>query len=492
MDQSNFSTKTIHSFEELINTIHASMKLEEDSISRIHSAYEYAKKKHFGQLRKNGDEFISHVLTVANYIAQLKLDEISVISALLHDTVEKSDASIDEIDKVFGTSVAYIVDGLDDIRRFSRNITGEDSNREEFKKLIFNSTEDVRILIIRMAEKLHNLCTITEKDSDESINAAKRALNIYAPLCEYLNLSSFQRELEDRSFEIVCPKEYQFIKSAVQKYLYDQQSLIDEFKERLLGIFSNYSALKNLTLTSRKKGLYSIFKKIKKKYADKYGGINEESFSKVLDIYAARVLVNTVEECYMVLGLIQSSFEVVQEEFSDYIVDPKDNGYRSIHVIVKFKGFTFEIQIRTYEMHEYNEYGPASHIAYKAGGSTKVLDMTWTKDLVKWQGSEQKEVYKIKAFSNSIFVFTPKGLVVRLEKGSTPIDFAFRIHTEIGKCYKGAKVNGKLVSMSTVLQTGDVVEILTQNKPNLSLDWINIAKMNSTKSKIRRCLGIYK
>jgi GTP pyrophosphokinase len=485
----DFNYLTITKLEQLIATI-IDLKLDVD-IDKITNAYKYSEIKHKDQLRNNGDLAISHALTVANYIAQLRLDETSIIVALAHDVVEKCGTNIDEIDHTFGTTVAFIIDGLNNIRKFSKNINGTQSDSEVLKQLIFNSTEDVRILIVRIAEKIHNLLTLTDFTSEQAIKAAERALLIYAPLSEYLNLSGFQKTLEDKAFEILYPKEYRFINDAVEEVYQDQKDIINQFQNQLSTIFSQYN-ISNLQINSRRKGKYSIYRKIKKKYMDKYGGLNHESFSRVLDIFASRVLVNSVEECYMVLGLIQSNFEMIQEDFADYIADPKENGYRSIHTIVRYLGKTFEVQIKTHEMHEINEYGSASHIAYKSKGSINTADMTWTKDLVKWQGSSEKEIYKLKAFSNSIFVFTPKGLVIRLEKGSTPIDFAFRIHTEIGKRYTGSKVNGKMVNMSAVLNTGDVVEILTQKKPNVSIDWVNIAKMNSTKNKIRRSINLLK
>lgn len=480
-----FDFGTIQVFDELVNTIQR-LKISHD-LELIRQAYIFAEDKHKDQVRQNGQRAITHVLTVANYIAQLKLDSVSIVAAILHDVPEKCDVEIDEIDRLFGTEVAFIVDGINNVRKFSKNISGENSDREALKNLIFNATEDIRILIIRIAEKLHNLKTLTDKTSDLAKKAASRALLIYAPISEYLGLSAIQRELEDLSFGVLYPEEYDFIIKKINEYFDNTKGTIEKFEIEFGELLTNYKV--EHTFYSRKKGAYSAYKKIKNKYVDRFGGFNDKSFSKLMDVYAARVIVNTVEECYMVLGLIQSNYEVVQEEFKDYIVDPKPNGYRSIHCILKYQFVTFEIQIRTKEMHEFNEFGPASHIAYKLNDSGKAKDLTWTKDLVKWKDNTDKEIFKLKAFSNSIFVFTPKGLVIRLEKDSTPIDFAFRVHTQIGTNYKGAIVNGKIVNMQYKLQTGDVVEVLTQSKPNVSLDWVKIAKMNYTKNRIKRAIS---
>lgn len=483
---SNFNFETIQSFNELLTTLQ-SQSLSHD-LELIQKAYKYAEEKHKDQVRQNGQKAITHVLTVANYIAELKLDTISIVAAILHDIPEKCRVDIDEIDQLFGTEVAFIVDGINSVRRFSKNISGENGDREALKNLIFNSTEDIRILIIRIAEKLHNLKTLTEKQSSEAKKAASRALLIYAPLSEYLGLSSIQRELEDLSLEIQYPQEYSFITKKINEYFDDTKGLIEKFENEFGRLLKNYN-VGLINLYTRKKGVYSAYRKLKNKYAEQFGGFNDQSFSKLMDVYAARVIVSTVEECYMALGLLQSNYEIIQAEFVDYIADPKPNGYRSIHCLFKYNYVTFEVQIRTQEMHDYNEFGPASHIAYKLNDPSKASELTWTKDLIKWKGSTNKEIYKLKAFSNSIFVFTPKGLVIRLEKDSTPIDFAFRVHTQIGKNYKGAIVNGKIVNMQYKLQTGDVVEVLTQNKPNVSLDWVKIAKMSYTKNRIKRAIA---
>lgn len=480
----NVDFTTIKTFKELEDLIGNNPAYD---VGKIKEAFDFASKVHHGQKRLSGEEYICHPLTVAKYIAMMNLDQISIISALIHDVIQQGNISIDEIDAKFGTDVAFIVDGLSTMRKFSQQTSEARSEVADLKTLIFNATEDIRVVLIRIAEKVHNIQDVSALSVEQKNESANKALKIYAPLAEYLGLGVFQRELEDKAFEILDPANYQFISSHIESFLTQQQDVTDSFEKEFSELLRKYN-VSDFTFQIRKKGVYSAFKKLKRKYL-KPGEtqITTESFNRLLDIFASRVIVNTIEDCYIVLSVIQSNYETLQEEFADYIANPKENGYKSIHNIIKYKGITLEVQIKTKEMHEFNEFGPASHISYKMGKTKGNTSVTWTKDLVKWQDSGvSKEDFKIKAFAESIFVFTPKFLVIRLDKGSTPIDFAFRIHTDVGYKYAGAKVNGKMVSMDHVLQTGDIVEIITISKENVTMDWLKFAKMNETKSRIRR------
>jgi guanosine-3',5'-bis(diphosphate) 3'-pyrophosphohydrolase len=484
----NFDTTEIHNFEGLKDLINSS-NVNYDLL-QIEKAYNYAQNLHKETQRASGETQMVHVLTVAAYIVRLNLDNVSVIAALLHDTVDKGNVSIDDIDKEFGTEVAFIIDGVNSIRSFTKKFAELDSGIENFKNMIFNITEDVRIILIRLAEKLHNLLTINTLPVESERFSARKALLIYAPLAEYLGLGFFQRTLEDLAFKILNPEEYSQILNLSQKYEIEKHDLIDDFNADLKNLLSEYK-IKFFDMQIRKKGIYSIYKKLKAKHLQPDEPINAEVFGKLKDIYASRVILNNVEECYLVLGLVHSKWEFSKEDFDDYIAKPKENGYRSIQTTISYKSAFFEVQIRTQEMHEYNEFGPASHIAYKLKGSKSAgSTLTWTKDLVKWQESPNlsKEDFQIKTFASSIFVFTPKGLVIRLEKQSSPIDFAFRIHTGVGSHYCGALVNGKMVSMEHKLQTGDVVEVLTSKNAKANLDWLKFAKSTSTRAKIRKIL----
>lgn len=480
----NFDLKPISTLEELKQFLPEGFGKKD--LELVDAAYAYAQKIHKDVLRISGETQLSHVLTVAKYVAQLNLDVTSVAASLLHDVLERSPSSADELDKLFGTDIAFIVDGLSHIRKLSQNVEVDHDHldMEDFKKLIFNATEDVRILIIRLAEKLHSLLNIDGLDVTRRKRAAERGLKIYGPLAEYLGLSVFQTLIEEESFKILKPKEYNIISTEIESYFKSSKNIFDAFEKEISEILNQYN-IHYYPIQVRKKSIYSAYLKTKRKFLKEGEELKPEHVRGLFDIYAARIIVDTVEQCYMVLGLIQSKYGIYPEEFNDYISNPKPNGYKSMHLIIKFKETTLELQIRTLEMHEYNEYGPASHAIYKLQSKGLKGSFTLTEDLMKWQ-EKGNEKYKIKLFAESVFVFTPKGLVIRLDKGSTPIDFAFRIHTDIGYKYTGAKVNGKMVSMDYKLQTGDVIEILTQKKDNVSLDWLKNAYMTETKSRIRR------
>jgi guanosine-3',5'-bis(diphosphate) 3'-pyrophosphohydrolase len=457
----------------------------------IEKAYTFLETKLGTTSRLGGDSYIQHALNVAGYIVRLGLDSPSIVAALLHDVIDKGTATLDELDKEFGTEIAFLIDGLSTMRRMSHNSSDNESDLTNFKNLIFNATEDIRILVIRLAEKVDSILSLDRLDPEIQQKAAFKALNIYAPLAEYLNLGVFQKELEDKAFKVIYPEEYEIINSYIEKFFAESQSTIDDYVLYLTDLLHSYN-INNFKIQARRKGIYSAFKKVKGKYLKPGEKLTVESINHLKDVFASRIIVDTVEQCYIVLGLLNSVFDTLQDEFDDYIAKPRANGYKSVHTLVLYKGTIFEAQIRTHEMHEYNEYGAASHIAYKlrsAGKKTGDQSYTWTKDLVKWKENTDKENFKIKAFADSIFVFTPKGMVVRLDKGSKPLDFAFRIHTTLGYRYMGARINGKMVNMNYELQTGDTIEIITGSKDNVTLDWLKCATMTETKSRIRRRLN---
>lgn len=484
---SNVIIAPTNSLEELLDLVRSFSDADKLMVKK---AYRYADDKLATHERLGGDSYLVHALNVAGYIARLDLDPASVIAALLHDVIDKAGASLDEIDSEFGTEIAFIVDGLSTMRKMSHNSSPNEKDLINFKNLIFNATEDIRILMIRLAEKVDSILTIERIDEETRKRSAFKALNIYAPLAEYLNLGVFQRILEDEAFKILFPEEYEIINNYIESFFKETQNKVEDYVEYLTDLLKSYN-IQNFEIYARKKGIYSAFKKIKGKYLKPGQKLNLEAVDKLKDLFASRIIVDTVEQCYIVLGLLNSVFETLTDEFDDYVANPKPNGYKSIHTLLIYKGTIFEAQIRTKEMHEYNEFGTASHIAYKlkSAGKTSNSSLTWTKDLVKWQENSATENFKIKAFAESIFVFTPKGMVVTLDKGSKPIDFAFRIHTTLGYRYTGARVNEKMVNMNYELQTGDIVEIITGSKDNVTLDWLKFATMTETKSRIRRRLN---
>lgn len=486
-----FDTKEIHTYEELQEFL--PKDLSNKDLDLINYAYKYTLEAHASSpLRISGKSEITHALTVAKYISQLNLDVVSIASALLHDVIEKTSITTDEVDRLFGTDIAFIVSGVSHIRKLSENVDtrNADLDMENFKKLIFSATEDVRTLIIRLAEKLHNILNIEELSLERRLRASDRGIKIYATLAEYLGLGVFQTLIEENSFKIIKPKEFKLISDEIDKYYVETKDIFTSFEQNVEELLKQYK-IGYHPVQIRKKSIYSAYLKLKRKYLSEGKELSPDMVRNLFDIYASRIIVNTVEECYMVLGLLQSRFGIVNpEEFDDYIANPKPSGYKSIHLIVPFKSIKFEVQIRTVEMHEFNEYGPASHAIYKLkskGQKKSSESFTLTEDLMKWK-EEGGERYRIKLFAESVFVFTPKGLVVRLDTGSTPLDFAFRIHTDIGYKYVGAKVNGKMVSMDYQLQTGDVIEILTQKKDNMNADWLKYAFMTETKARIRKRL----
>jgi guanosine-3',5'-bis(diphosphate) 3'-pyrophosphohydrolase len=456
----------------------------------IKKAFNYSHNIHKDQFRESGEPFIEHPLTVAGYIAELGLDDISICAALLHDSIEKGNGNIEEIDKMLGTEVAFIVDGLTTIRSLSKNLKHADQFEENFNNLIFNSSEDIRIIIIRLAEKLHNILNIGTLSEDRSSKSAKKILNIYGPMAEYVGLASFKRIMEDEAFRIINPNEFAVVKRLVDITSSNAENIIKDFETEVSEILNQYG-LKNYEFYGRRKGIYSAYKKIKGRYLKPDESITDKVLTDLKDVYGFRLIVNTIEECYLALGLLHSKYEYSKDDFSDYISMPKENGYKSINSVFSYKGAFLEVQIRTHEMHEFNEFGPASHIAYKLQGSIKNnQSLTWTKDLTTWKDKStlKKEDFQIKAFQESVFIFTPKGLVIRLPKGSTPLDFAFRIHTDLGSKYQGAIVNAKMVNLDYKLKTGDVIEILAGKKDNLTADWIKHCATASAQARIRKKL----
>ncbi|MCS7317691.1 MAG: HD domain-containing protein [Candidatus Dojkabacteria bacterium] len=484
--------KKITTFEELVDILNIS-NISYD-LSFISKAYEVASNAHRNQYRISGESYEIHFLNVAKLIALLKLDEVSIVCALLHDVVEKGNLSLEQIDKDFGTEVAFIIDGLTTIKSLSQKYSSfyeETSNN--IKDLILAATDDVRIVIIRISEKLDNILNITNVNTDIVVNSANKIMNIYAPLCEYLGLGYFKRVLEDNAFKVLYKEEYDITCQAINSIVKEKGDILEEFKEDLQNLLKK-AKIDYLEVQTRVKSLYSSYLKVKRKYTQPTNTkITIDGFKKLKDLLAARIILKTVEECYMAIGLVHFQWEHDPTEYDDYIMKPKENGYRSIQSAIIYKDCFLEIQIRTQEMHEYNEFGPASHIAYKMLSSKKNSGntFTWTKDLIRWKNANvvNNDVYKIKVFANSVFVFTPKGLLIRLPKGATPLDFAFRIHTEIGIHYGGALVNGKMVNKQYTLNTGDTVEILLSAKPTVNVDWLKLVKTQSAKQKIKRYLN---
>jgi GTP pyrophosphokinase len=451
--------------------------------SKIKKAYDFMIKAHEGQTRLSGEPYSYHPAWIAKVVAQLNIGQEAIVAALLHDCVEDTKVTINNIADEFGDEVALLVSGLTEVKTKTSGIKINQTSIEEFRKFFFSSVNDVRVLIIRLVDKLHNSLTIEYLPKDRQILYAKNIMQIYGPLAEYVGLHFFKKQLEDIAFKILYPEEAEKIQKLFKEREKDEikaLNLVTTEIERILKI----NNIKDVIVEGRIKSLYSTYSKIKKK---------GEGYQ-VKDRVAIRVLTNNLVECYTVLGLLHAKYRSLPDEFEDYISLPKANGYRSIQTTIAWKDrLTVEIQIKTKAMHEFNEFGPASHIAYKMGKGINVtgVGMEWVKDLVKWQkGDNNVNNYQLKILTNYIYVFTPKGDTIQLPKGSTALDFAYRIHTSIGDRCIGVKINGKMGKIDDELKNGDLVEVLLGKKLNVNKNWIDIVRTTAARDHIRKTMKL--
>ena len=448
-------------------------------------AYHYAENAHSGQKRASGEAYFIHPCAVVNVLVDLGFDDVStLVAAFLHDVLEDTQVTADELEQKFGKEVLELVEGVTKLDKI-KFVSAEDEQAENLRKMFFAMAKDYRVIIIKLADRLHNMRTLDALKPEKQIKIATQSLKIYAPLAGRLGLSFVKCELEDLAMRYLYPDDYyelvEFIKTKSKERQQFIEKICDELKAKLqeLGIEGE--------VNGRQKHLYGIYKKMLKQ------GKNIEQ---IYDISAVRVIVNEVQDCYTVLGAIHTMWMPLPGRFKDYIAMPKPNGYQSLHttVITKFKE-TFEIQIRTYEMHRVAEYGIAAHWKYKEGktGATKIDDqINWLREVMDTQressdSHEFLENIEGNVFTDEVYVFTPKGKVLNLPVGSTTVDFAYAIHSAVGNKCIGAKVNGKIVPLNTVLNTGDIVEILTTNSgKGPSRDWIKFVKTASARTKIRQ------
>ena len=451
----------------------------------IRRAYELARKAHEGQTRVSGEAYIIHPLHVAQILTQLHLDDATISAALLHDVVEDTIYTNDQMKEMFGDEVAMLIDGVTKLGRLQYK-SKEEAQLESYRKMFLAMAKDIRVIMIKLADRLHNMRTLKYMREDKQKRIARETIEIYAPLANRLGISSIKWELEDLCLRYLEPEIYYDLVENVKQKRKERQTFIDtsieQIKEKLA------EAHIKADISGRAKHFYSIYKKMKR---------DNKELSEIYDLSAVRVLVDSVKDCYGVLGVIHAMWKPIPGRFKDYIAMPKSNGYQSLHTTVMTRGYPLEIQIRTFAMHQVSEYGVAAHWKYKEAGkgakATGAVDqkMSWLRQMVNLQQelSDPKEYFealKVDVFSDEVFVFTPKGDVVDLPKGSIPIDFAYRIHTEVGHHCVGAKVNGKLVPLEYKLKNGDIVSVIT-NKANNgpSRDWLNIVASSETRSKIR-------
>lgn len=460
----------------------------------IEKAYNFAEKKHAGQVRKSGDPYITHCLGVALILAKMHVGPQTIIAGLLHDTIEDTGTTKEEIVSLFGDEVAQLVDGLTKVTRLS-DYKNVEFTAENHRKIFVAMAKDVRVIIVKLADRLHNMRTLQFQPVEKQKRISKETLDVYAPIAHRLGLYQIQTELEDTSLYYLEPDKYAEIENKLNTLIVDAKQALDKLKNELINILTPTKI--SFEIKDRVKSIYSIYKKM---YLKNY------SFEQIYDIMALRIITETEQNCYELLGYVHANFKPVPGRFKDYIAMPKPNMYQSLHTtIVTDTGHFFEIQIRTKKMDELAESGVAAHWRYKEGTSYDPKkeqmeienQLHWFKDFVSMSheeaNSEQNAKDYVETLSHDIFdanvyVFTPKGNVICLTNGSTPIDFAYRIHSDIGEHLVGAKVNNILVPISTPLKTGDIVEVITSKNGCPNSQWLNIAKTNFAKNKIRKFL----
>lgn len=455
----------------------------------IKKAYVYSAKVHQGQIRKSGEPYLIHPLEVAGILAELKLDEASVVTGLLHDTIEDTLATKEEISELFGGEISELVDGVTKLSQFSAANTQEEKQAENFRKMVVAMAKDIRVLLVKLADRTHNMRTLDAMKPESQERIARETLDIYAPLANRLGIQWIKTELEELSFRYLKPTDFEELARKVDAASKEKERFVTEVVDIIRAKLGESSL--EADVTGRVKHVYSIWRKMRQL---------DVEFEQIQDVIGFRVIVESVAQCYESLGLIHSLWKPIPGRFKDYIAIPKPNLYQSLHTtVVGPRGERIEVQIRTREMHRIAEEGVAAHWAYKEkgrDGSGRPLSRKdaesfgWLRQLVEWQRDladprEFLETVKVDLFSDEVFVFTPKGAVKSLPRGATPVDFAYAIHTEIGEHCVGAKVNGKLVPLRYKLKNGDTIEILTSPHSHPSKDWLGFVKTSRATAKIR-------
>jgi guanosine-3',5'-bis(diphosphate) 3'-pyrophosphohydrolase len=473
--------------------------LPEDKLTLVENAYQFALKAHGNQLRLSGDPFITHPVETAMIVADLQLDETSVAAALLHDVPEDCGIPFSEIESKFGAEVTKLVEGVTRLDKISsqvqsaglKKIAESDAQVESLRKMFVAMAEDVRVVLIKLADRLHNMRTLKALTPEKQQRIAQETMDIYAPLAHRLGMWQLRWELEDLAFRYLQPDKYRETARLVAVRRATRERYIAQVIQILRGELEKAGI--KAEVTGRPKSLYSVYRKVQK-----YAAQGKE-FSDIHDLLALRVLVDTIQDCYSALGIVHNLWHPLPDQFDDFIANPKENMYQALHsTVMCLGGRPLEVQIRTYRMHRIAEYGVAAHWKYKEGGKTDIgfeEKITWLRQLMEWQrelsGTEFIESIKTDMFQDQVFVYTPKGEIKELPRGATPLDFAYRIHTDLGHRCIGAKVNGRLVSLDYQLRNGDTIEIMTTKAGRgPSLDWLNpnlgYVNTNQARERIRQ------
>ncbi len=464
--------------------------LDVEDLDLLDRAHVFATRAHEGQFRKSGEAFIIHPIAVATILSDIKMDAPTIVAALLHDTVEDTEVTLEDVTSEFSEEVAQLVDGVTKVGKIQIESLTEAQSRN-FRKMLIAMSRDVRVIVIKLADRLHNMRTLMALPEDRRIYKAKETMEIFAPLANRLGINSIKWELEDLSFFYLEPAKY----AQIQRMVAESREAREEYLAQAIEMLQEELDKVGIeaSITGRPKHLFSIYQKMTQR---------GKGFSEIYDLIALRIIVNDVKDCYSSLGVVHTMWHPMPGRFKDYIAMPKFNMYQSLHTtVIGPAGRPLEVQIRTQEMHRISEYGVAAHWRYKAKNAGRKVSeddldtqLAWLRRMLEWQDDTQDpkefmEALKVDLFDSEVFVFTPKGEVISLRAGSTPLDFAYAIHTQVGHHCVGAKVNGVIVPLGYELQTGDRVEILTQQNSSPSRDWLNIVKTSSARSKIRSYLS---
>ena len=477
-----------HTIEEVLETVKKSNRRAD--LKLIKRAYEFAKDKHKDQLRRSGEPYIIHPIQVAYILSTLGLDHSTICAALLHDVIEDTDVTLEDIAKEFSPEIAEMVDGVTKLSKL--NYTSEQEQQvENYRKMFLAMCKDIRVILIKLADRLHNMRTLKYLTRDRQIANARETMDLYAPLANRLGMYSLKWELEDLSFKYLYPEDYRELVEGIDKKREERLKFIDQIMQEIKVELKKQKIVAEIT--GRAKHLYSIYRKMQR---------DNKTLDQIYDLFALRIIVNSVKDCYAALGVVHELYNPMPGRFKDYISVPKPNMYQSLHTtLIGPKGTPFEVQIRTWDMHRIAEYGIAAHWAYKeasflggkkANVTVEEDKLSWLRETLEWQKDMQDpqeflNTLKTELFEDEVYVFTPKGKILVLPNGATPIDFAYAIHAEIGNHMTGCKINSKMMPIVTKLKNGDIVEIVTSDKSKgPSRDWLKFIKSSTAKTRIQQ------